>query len=155
MKQTELTGTCRVCCRDMTQKETEAPARPVCPESEVILPVFLLRPGAQLCTSGSLSENQARQQNSFSGSQRLREVDFFSLLQRHSPSHIRHSVLCRKAGGILQKRTLIPPPEGGNRISGSGQPALFLQRLPGDLLRSHESGISRGKSASGRGADSR
>ena len=37
MKQTELTGTCRVCCRDMTQKETEAPARPVCPESEVIL----------------------------------------------------------------------------------------------------------------------
>ena len=37
MKQTELTGPCRVCCRDMTQKETEAPARPVCPESEVIL----------------------------------------------------------------------------------------------------------------------
>lgn len=37
MKQTELTGTCRVCGRDMAQKETEAPARPVCPESEVIL----------------------------------------------------------------------------------------------------------------------
>ena len=94
MKQTELTGTCRVCCRDMTQKETEAPARPVCPESEVILQadhLFFSYDQGRSCALRDLSLKIRRgSKTAFLGATGS-EVDFFSAATAFT---VPHPALC-------------------------------------------------------------